>query len=116
LLKKRLRDDERSKPCIGPIVSNFCRGFADDDMMHRLRRDLGLARRPLRLLREATTRPCLAASSLRARITALRLEPHDLVAMVAVVATRELTAAEAEAKRTALIGELDLRLVANRDG
>jgi hypothetical protein len=29
-------------------------------------------------------------------------------------ATRELAAAEA--KRTALIGELDLRLVANRDG
>jgi hypothetical protein len=22
-------------------VSNFCRGLADDDMMHRLRRDLG---------------------------------------------------------------------------
>jgi 5-methylthioadenosine/S-adenosylhomocysteine deaminase len=26
---------------IEPIVSNFCRGLADDDMMHRLRRDLG---------------------------------------------------------------------------
>ena len=34
-------DARRFAERIEPIVSNFCRGLADDDMMHRLRRDLG---------------------------------------------------------------------------
>jgi guanine deaminase len=34
-------DARRFAERIAPIVSNFCRGLADDDMMHRLRRDLG---------------------------------------------------------------------------
>ena len=37
-----LNDDARRfAERIEPIVSNFCRGLADDDTMHRLRRDLG---------------------------------------------------------------------------
>jgi 5-methylthioadenosine/S-adenosylhomocysteine deaminase len=34
-------DARRFAERIEPIVSNFCRGLADDDMMHRLRRDPG---------------------------------------------------------------------------
>jgi hypothetical protein len=34
-------DARRFAERIEPIVSNFCRGFADDDMMHRLRRSAG---------------------------------------------------------------------------
>ncbi len=34
-------DARRFAERIEPIVSNFCRGLADNDMMHRLRRDLG---------------------------------------------------------------------------
>ena len=34
-------DARRFAERIEPMVSNFCRGLADDDMMHRLRRDLG---------------------------------------------------------------------------
>jgi 5-methylthioadenosine/S-adenosylhomocysteine deaminase len=34
-------DARRFAQRLEPIVSNFCRGLADDDRMHRLRRDLG---------------------------------------------------------------------------
>lgn len=51
-------DARRFAERIEPVVSDFCRGLAADDMMHRLRRDLSPLD-ALRPLRETATRLAL---------------------------------------------------------